>query len=219
MNCPNCNAELKKKKIDKFLIQYCDKCWNHISYDVECKDHNPIFVKFKFSNDSLHIRKQCQNCGKIDSKFYSKDVVPNWKSIPDANIELQKKFSYEGVHEIYSRYLKKKETVSKESNFEKFIVEHNDYLKTIEWQKKRLLVLKRDNFLCQACLMEKAKEVHHKSYRYWKNEPLFDLVAVCVKCHAEITSMNRSVLNYDFIISNSRENKFFCKKRILFYII
>ena len=95
MNCPNCNAELKKKKIDKFLIQYCDKCWNHISYDVECKDHNPIFVKFKFSNDSLHIRKQCQNCGKIDSKFYSKDVVPNWKSIPDANIELQKKFSYE----------------------------------------------------------------------------------------------------------------------------
>ena len=68
-------------------------------------------------------------------------------------------------------------------------------------------------------LMEKAKEVHHKSYRYWKNEPLFDLVAVCVKCHAEITSMNRSVLNYDFIISNSRENKFFCKKRILFYII
>ena len=78
-------------------------------------------------------------------------------------------------------------------------------MKTIEWQKKRLLVLKRDNFLCQACLMEKAKEVHHKSYRYWKNEPLFDLVAVCVKCHAEITSMNRSVLNYDFIISNSRE--------------
>lgn len=68
---------------------------------------------------------------------------------------------------------------------------HGDYLRSPEWRAKRDAVLRRDGYMCQACLQNQAVQVHHKTYRHWGNEPLFDLVAVCEICHDEITKMDR----------------------------
>lgn len=59
----------------------------------------------------------------------------------------------------------------------------NDYLKSDAWQRKRYLVMKRDNGKCVYC-GARATEVHHK--RYAKNigkEPIDWLVAICRNCH------------------------------------
>lgn len=60
----------------------------------------------------------------------------------------------------------------------------NDYLKSDAWQRKRYVVMKRDNWRCVYC-GARATQVHHKRYAK-KNigkEPIDWLVSVCKPCH------------------------------------
>lgn len=71
---------------------------------------------------------------------------------------------------------------------------HNTYLQTETWRQKRALCLARDQYLCQARLpgcTKHAVQAHHLTYEHHKNEPLFDLISVCVSCHDQITEMDR----------------------------
>jgi len=60
----------------------------------------------------------------------------------------------------------------------------NVYLKSDEWQRKRYVVLKRDNWQCVYC-GARATQVHHKRYakKNIGNEPIEWLVSVCDTCH------------------------------------
>jgi len=68
---------------------------------------------------------------------------------------------------------------------------YKDYLRSPAWKRKQQAVLKRDNYLCQACRNDVATEVHHKTYIHLGNEPLFDLESVCKGCHAFLTMLSR----------------------------
>ena len=63
----------------------------------------------------------------------------------------------------------------------------NEYLKSEEWQRKRYVVLKRDNWKCVYC-GDKATQVHHKKYAKHNigKEPIDWLVSICFKCHDSI---------------------------------
>lgn len=201
-NCPNCQKETGVHYVGNQGIEYCINCWDYIKY-IECKNHNPIFVKYNHSNNTTHIRTQCSVCGKLDSKYYSKVSIKNWELLPMADLSRvysENNVDQKKISEFFNRYQIKSNEYKKSQSFESFLIEHNEYLKTDEWKKRRLLVLKRDNFLCQSCLEKPAKEVHHKSYRYWKNEPLFELVSVCIECHEAITEMNRNIVDFKKII-------------------
>lgn len=60
----------------------------------------------------------------------------------------------------------------------------NVYLKSDEWQRKRFVVLKRDNWRCVFC-GERATQVHHKRYAKYNigKEPIDWLVSICNTCH------------------------------------
>ena len=60
----------------------------------------------------------------------------------------------------------------------------NEYLKSDAWQRKRYVVLKRDNWCCIYCGAP-ATQVHHKRYakRNIGKEPIDWLVSVCDNCH------------------------------------
>jgi 5-methylcytosine-specific restriction endonuclease McrA len=60
----------------------------------------------------------------------------------------------------------------------------NVYLKSEEWQRKRYVVFKRDNWRCVYC-GGRATQVHHKRYakRNIGKEPIEWLVSVCKSCH------------------------------------
>ena len=62
--------------------------------------------------------------------------------------------------------------------------EYREYLKTDAWQRKRYVVLKRDNWICQYCGVP-ATQVHHKRYAKYKigKEPIKWLVSLCKPCH------------------------------------
>jgi len=61
------------------------------------------------------------------------------------------------------------------------------YLKSDEWQRKRYVVLRRDNWCCVYC-GKRATEVHHKKYAKYNigSEPIKWLVSVCKTCHDTI---------------------------------
>lgn len=63
----------------------------------------------------------------------------------------------------------------------------NNYLKSEAWQRKRFLVMKRDNWTCILC-GAKATQVHHKKYakKNIGNEPIDWLVSVCKPCHEKL---------------------------------
>ena len=60
----------------------------------------------------------------------------------------------------------------------------NTYLNSDEWQRKRYVVLKRDNWQCVRCGAP-ATQVHHKKYlnKNIGKEPIKWLVSVCEGCH------------------------------------
>jgi 5-methylcytosine-specific restriction endonuclease McrA len=64
---------------------------------------------------------------------------------------------------------------------------YHEYLKSDEWQRKRYVVLKRDNYKCAYC-GSTATQVHHKKYAKYKigKEPIHRLVSVCDNCHSRI---------------------------------
>jgi len=62
----------------------------------------------------------------------------------------------------------------------------NVYLKSDAWQRKRFVVLRRDNWQCVYCGAH-ATQVHHKRYLKIKigKEPIEWLVSTCNNCHEE----------------------------------
>ena len=62
----------------------------------------------------------------------------------------------------------------------------NVYLKSDEWQRKRYVVFKRDNWHCVYC-GDRATQVHHKRYAKYNigKEPIEWLVSVCKSCHVK----------------------------------
>lgn len=61
---------------------------------------------------------------------------------------------------------------------------YREYLKSDEWQRKRYVVLKRDNWRCVYC-GARATQVHHRRYAKINigKEPIDWLVSVCESCH------------------------------------
>lgn len=68
-------------------------------------------------------------------------------------------------------------------------MDYKEKFKDPNWQKKRLEILKRDNFCCRSCLEDtKTLNVHHIYYDN-KKEPWEydndDLITLCDECHKE----------------------------------
>jgi 5-methylcytosine-specific restriction endonuclease McrA len=71
---------------------------------------------------------------------------------------------------------------------------YKEYLKTDKWQNKRAKVLERDKYLCQACLVNKATQVHHLTYEEVTDEPMFDLISICSPCHEKLHKLQNNGL-------------------------
>jgi hypothetical protein len=69
------------------------------------------------------------------------------------------------------------------------------YLQSPTWAEKRRRVFERSRGLCEGCGVRRATRVHHRRYprgvlpgsQEWiRAEKLFDLVALCSRCHADL---------------------------------
>ena len=167
-------ALIDTKSCGGYLIDYIT--------EIKCLNHNFIFVKKKSINGNYLLRKQCKNCGESQSNGLKNNLVSNILELPDFDENLYK------IKEEYWREFYHKKEVKK--NQEKWN-EYQSYLQSDKWLLKRKKVLERDKHLCQACLTNKANQVHHLTYQNIYDEPLFELISVCPRCHDKIESKKR----------------------------
>lgn len=74
-----------------------------------------------------------------------------------------------------------------------------ELLRDPRWQKKRLLIMERDDWKCMECRTRDANlQVHHKRYvrgrMPWEHED-GDLVTLCHRCHERVTDLRKKANN------------------------
>jgi len=144
-----------------------------------CRHTNTQVRYKKFSNGTKHLCTQCMTCGTMPegTRWLPQDGIDiNEVQEFDAAIAEQWLKARNGAIQVKLR----REKLDRHLEYERYIRESDN------WWAIRTKVMKRDDHLCQGCLEEAATDVHHKSYIHLYDEILFDLIAVCRKCHGKI---------------------------------
>lgn len=137
---------------------------------------------------------QCRICGNIDHELLNKNGFSLW--IPRAqvpgggeNIEewdesLRIKWRQKWLDESTRAQEARIESHRRELEERKreWWKQYDEFLRSPKWMEKRDIVIKRDG-VCQACLKRPVQHVHHTTYKYGVDAPLFTLVGVCRTCH------------------------------------
>ena len=159
-NCTHSNTSIRKRTIKGGSYQYCRQCLNcgqRVGLAISKKEVLSLGQKLSAFNDDLlqsYLLSKQSNYDAIYEKFKIKDI------------ELAKDFGVDGKY-----------------NKERFFEIYKNHLNSEKWQKIRDKVLKRSNNICEGCMEEEATTVHHISYNDVGDELLFQLVALCKKCH------------------------------------
>jgi 5-methylcytosine-specific restriction endonuclease McrA len=159
------------------------------SREIECNEHEYIPVRWQTSNGIDRAALFCTVCGYKENNGIKKSDYPNFDALPWHDGKLRKKISE--YRSQLSKWVWEQRQAAYEKNQETWFAIHSDYLRSPQWRQKRAAVLRRDGYICQACLEKQATQVHHLNYDHWGHEPLFDLVSSCKECHDRITEMDR----------------------------
>jgi hypothetical protein len=146
-------------------------------------DHTETAIRYKvYANGTRHYFEQCLNCGRsVGSAIPHKDVV-DIDNVPPWDNQLENAYQFLIDEMVNQLQLEKEQQFTDQRSARRD--EYAEYLKSDVWASKRTRVLKRDQYLCQACLTRTATQVHHKKYpEIFGDEPLFDLESVCTTCH------------------------------------
>lgn len=156
----------------------------------QCKCERRELRKRIAVNGTVHYRLQCLTCGHTGQSIKRETLTQEeMANAPLVDQQLQRDY-----WKRQSEAAQQEWEAKRAADFEARLEMMNQYYSTAEWRAKRQLVLERDNWTCQANLPgcnRTARQVHHVTYAHFGNEPLFDLVSVCVKCHEQITAIDR----------------------------
>jgi hypothetical protein len=185
-NCLATKIEYKSK-CDLFL--QCSKCLSGRAKSLDdcCTSPDKLFVNLPRADGKPTKREYCRNCGST-SAVIKMNPVTEHIALPLLSKDVQNATQTarrEKQMNFYAFIKKSKDEAIQKENDE-FKERYHNYLKTKEWASRRIKVLKRDQFICQGCLKNKATQVHHTTYQHIFNEPLFELVSVCDECHNKI---------------------------------
>ena len=149
---------------------------------LECK-HDRTETRFRLaSNGGKMFKPQCLRCGEvIGNKWLPHSEVQNIEKTLPIDDEFRR-FNVE----LKSELQKELRAIIAGVEREEFFDEYDDYLKSPEWRHRRILVIDRCNGLCEGCRERKVEEVHHLTYKHYRNEFLFELVGLCNECHSRI---------------------------------
>jgi hypothetical protein len=142
-----------------------------------CESLDSELRKRTLANFSVQYVYQCLTCGSATSLAIRKAEITRPDSLRDFD---------EALHELYKKQCERDRLVKKAVDRAEWFQQHNAYLKSPEWRARRLAVLKRANGICEGCAGAVATQVHHLTYEHWGHEFLWELVAICDRCHEEI---------------------------------
>jgi len=164
--------------------------WREVEEQYKCTHAETQLVKYQQSHGAWRIRYQCLCCGEYttsDQKMAGVDL----DAMPVVDMALKAGYREKrqtAINNARYAYLSMQECQQLDIQA-RFWTNYNRYLRTKQWYTIREAVLKRDGYLCQACLTRKAVQVHHLSYELFNTlgqSAAFELVAICRQCHEKI---------------------------------
>lgn len=93
MSCPNCNSKTITKELKYRTITFCEYCDYFTIENLEecCRQSDYQFRKYKNTDGSYTLRKQCPNCGHKHSKIHPKSEVKNFEGFRPFDENLEKR--------------------------------------------------------------------------------------------------------------------------------
>jgi len=186
-NCYHCKSEdfnVITKHRNTALVQ-CMNCnsprFITLSKDC-CESMDLIDIRFEQTNNVVVQRKVCKNCKILYKGAIKKSI--NFNNLPllhQQKFRVLSKIDEEKRDELNNQF-----NLLTEKNKLRLEIERDEYYNSITWKNIRVKILKRDNYICQGCLSNKATEVHHLSYQNFKDELYFQLISLCRTCHSKI---------------------------------
>ncbi len=152
-------------------------------FQCQC-DHEAAKVVWKpTSGGGRQLRRQCDRCGRTFGPALRRELAAPDTPYADEEKERQ----WEAARErAYAAEQDRRVALD-----EAWRSLYDAYLGTDEWRRRRRLVIERAGGMCEGCRERTAEQVHHLNYTHVCNEFLFELVAVCVDCHARIHGGSR----------------------------
>lgn len=139
--------------------------------------HEHREVRFRrIANGRPSYYRQCVHCGNAGQAVSARDAERKAAGtpIPDFDYELEDKRRNAKSAEYSAAMLELRK---------EFDLLYEDYLRSAEWQEKRIPVMERAKGKCEVCELNEATDVHHNTYDRLGAELPEDLNAVCSFCH------------------------------------
>jgi hypothetical protein len=150
-----------------------------------CKHENkrPVWTTVAADGEPLQggrqLRHQCADCGKLLANHLPHRLAtPHTPTVDLAALNCWNDEQRQHWEKHAAAWQAKREAERRE-----WFKAHDEYLSTPEWWGKREAVIERASGLCEGCRAAQAVQVHHLSYEHWRDESLWELVAVCLDCH------------------------------------
>lgn len=157
--------------------------------EFACDHECTHFTKFIKSNGVVCVRIQCKRCGANVKEVAKRDHDTNKLPMFDEQLRLSWWEKRQERHTELQQEQQREITRQAQEKNAEWWRKYNQYLRSQAWYDIRKRVLERDNNICQACLRNKASQVHHLSYELYEQlgrSAAFELVAICYQCHKAI---------------------------------
>ena len=130
---------------------------------------------------AVTIHLQCRTCGRSIGGSLPRKEFYFWQDYPDWDADLPERY-WKQDRAAASEYAQARQQAwaERRAAYEAWLAE------SPEWITLRDLVLGRAGDVCEACLLNRATQVHHLTYSYGKVPPAWELKAVCRDCHAKL---------------------------------
>jgi hypothetical protein len=146
----------------------------------ECSHPERALRRIRVSGGAIQVKDECQECGKPIG--LAKAQGPETANLPFGDPEIAKAYAAKR-RAIHLEILRKHRLLQQNRNSDWWKA-YKVYLLSPEWAAKRRKILERAKGACEGCGNPAASmDVHHISYANRFDEFLFELVALCPRCH------------------------------------
>lgn len=151
--------------------------WEMIQAEFACSHEESEIRKLTMSNGKPQYVRQCLRCGHNMGAVRKDTLGIKILQLASFDEDLRTDWS--------ARRMQRYQDMRGQQDAE-WRQRYEAVIESAAWQKKRTKIFERDKGLCQACRLRPADQVHHLTYKHLGQEPLFDLVAVCLVCHTAL---------------------------------
>ena len=148
-----------------------------------CKHPSLRIVWARHSNygseyQTRQLRNYCDDCGRLVGGTLKHSLA----SADTPELSREEATRPERIWREYAEQC----DIEKRRQTERRRAEYEAYLQTPEWADRRDRIFKRANGVCEGCGEAPAEQVHNLSYEHGGNEFLWELVAICRRCHLSV---------------------------------